>query len=604
MVERVLIPLAVVAAGFCAYRNSFHGPFIFDDAPHILRNHHIRQLWPPWETMAQTTRPLVQLSFALNYAVSGLEVWSYHALNLLIHVLAGLALLGVLRRTFAGPALPDRYRDAAPWLGLAATLIWLVHPLQTEAVTYVVQRSESLAALFYLLTLYGLIRGAGSGRATHWYAAAVVTCALGMGSKPVMATAPLVVMLYDRVFLSRSFRELWAARRGLYVGLFATLGLLPLMFANGAREWRTSAGLGVPGLTPLMYAGTEPGVVLHYMRLCLWPHPLCLDYGWPIATNAGAIVAPALGIAAIGSLTAWSLWRGSRLGFLGAWFFLILAPTSSLIPVADPAFEHRLYLPLAAISVLATLGGYEAIRAMGRRLEWSTAMRRTVAGIAFVTLVGALAVLTVRRNADYRSDLAIWSDTLAKRPGNLRARLDVGLALLGVGRVDEALARFREVLLANPQDGLAHLALGMGLRLTGRSEEALPHCREAVRLLPENGEARFLLGSLLIDRGAIDEGYENLVTAQRLEPERAATHYSIGLVLELRGKTGEAIRAYSEAVRLKPDYADAHCGLGLALMHEGRLDEARRELETALALQPDHARARQGLEELRRHPLH
>src|SRR2546422_887283 len=308
------LPLVVIGAALGAYHNAFQNPFQFDDQPHILRNPHIRHLWPPWEAIVQTTRPLVQLSLALNYAVSGLDVWSYHAVNLAIHALAALALLGVIRRTLMQSDLPDRYRSAATGLALAAALIWVVHPLQTEAVTYVIQRSESLAGLFYLLTLYCVIRGADSSGGKPLHAAAVVSCALGMASKPIMTTAPLAVLIYDRMFLSRSFRQLWSQRRMLYIGLFGTMGLLPLLFANGPLEWRTSAGLRT-GITPLAYAMTEPGVILHYLRLCLWPHPLCLDYGWPIAKTPSAVWAPALIVAALVIAAFWSSSRGYRLGF-------------------------------------------------------------------------------------------------------------------------------------------------------------------------------------------------------------------------------------------------------------------------------------------------
>ena len=591
--------LVVTGAALIAYHNSFETPFLFDDQPHILRNPQIRHLWPPWEAMAHTGRPIVQLSLAANYAVSGFDPWSYHAMNVAIHVLAGLVLLGIVHRTFASIELRDRYRPAAAGLAIASALIWIVHPLQTEAVTYVIQRSESLASLFYLITLYGAIRGADSARAWRWYVVSVASCALGMGSKPVMVTAPVAILIYDRMFLARSFRELWDARRGLYFGLFATLGLMPLLFANGPQEWRTSAGLGVSGVTPALYAGTEPGVIVHYLRLCLWPHPLCLDYDWPIARTASAIVVPAVTIAALVSLTAWALWKRSRLGFLGVWFFLVLAPTSSVIPIADPAFEHRLYLPLAAVTVLGVWGGYEVTVALARRFDWPAATRSIVAVLALLSIVGLFTARTIARNFDYRSAIAIWTDTVAKHPANPRAHTNLGMAYLTDRRGDEALSQFYEAVRIDSSYGFGHLALAMALRMAGRSDEALPACRQAVRLLAQTGEAHFLLGSLLIDRGQVDEGYDHLLIAERLEPDRAATRYTIGMVLERRGKTSEAIRAYSEAVRIKPDYADAHRDLGLALARVGRLDEARRELSTALALSPEDARAKQGLDELR-----
>jgi Flp pilus assembly protein TadD len=592
----------VIAAALVAYHNTFSCPFIFDDLPRIVRNPLIHQLWPPWVVMAGTTRPLVQYSLAWNHAISGVEPWSYHALNLVIHALAGLTLLGVIRRTLASPRFPERYRAHAPSLALAAALIWVVHPVQTQAVTYVIQRAESLAGWFYLLTLYAVIRGADAPHPRRWHATAIVACALGMASKPVMVTAPLAVLAYDRMFLSASFRELGRGRGGLHAGLFATLGLVPLVLANGVQDWRTSSGPNVAGMEPLSYALTQAGVLLHYLRLCLWPHPLCLDYAWPIATDLRGALGPVLAVSALLGLTAWASWRRGAAGFLGIGFFLLLAPTSSFVPIADPAFEHRLYLPLAAPVVLAVLGAWEALRAVARRFQWSWGQALAFTSGAVVLAVVALTTLTVRRNHDYRSAIAIWSDTVRKRPENPRARVNLGLGLLAENRIEEGLSQLEEAVRIDPAHETAQLSLGFWLSMRGETAAGLAHLREAVRLAPDNGEARFALGAVLVGTGALDEAYPHLVEARRLEPERSATRYNLGHVLEQRGRLTEAIAEYSEAVRLKPDDAGARASLGLALARSGRIAEGRHQLERALALRPGDERVRRSLEEVDRLP--
>ena len=203
-----MIPLFLVTAGSLVYLNSFAGVFVFDDTRHIVQNEAIHTLWPPWEVLA-TRRPTLNLSLAVNYAISGSNVWGYHALNLAVHVLAGLILFGIVRRTWElvrlkrergeAPARHDRRvsdpiggptEATASWGAFAIAMIWLVHPLQTQSVTYVIQRSESLMGLFYLLTLYCVIRSADSPRCRWWCVAAVASAALGMGSKAVMVTVP------------------------------------------------------------------------------------------------------------------------------------------------------------------------------------------------------------------------------------------------------------------------------------------------------------------------------------------------------------------------------------------------------------------------------
>ena len=196
----------IVVTAVLAYQNSFAGVFTFDDEPWILRNATIRQLWPiqswlfPGEASTLGGRPVISLTLAINYALGETDVWGYHAMNLAIHVLAALSLFGVLRWTLTSPRLRDRFGSAAGPLALAATLLWTVHPLQTQAVTYVIQRCESLVALFYLLTLYCVIRGAASRPPSLWSVAAFTACLLGMATKEVMVTAPIVVLLYDRTF--------------------------------------------------------------------------------------------------------------------------------------------------------------------------------------------------------------------------------------------------------------------------------------------------------------------------------------------------------------------------------------------------------------------
>ncbi len=210
-----------VLALLLAYSNSFQGEFIFDDKPAIVDNQDVRRLWPLLPAVYPSSpglttagRPVVCLSLAVNYAISGTEVWSYHAFNLLVHILATLTLFGVVRRTLELPKRSARFGRRSMGLALAAALIWGLHPLQTESVTYIVQRAESLVGLFFLLTLYCVVRGEQSTAWRHWRLLAVACCGLGMASKEVMVVAPVLVLLYLRVFVFDSWREAFRARRG------------------------------------------------------------------------------------------------------------------------------------------------------------------------------------------------------------------------------------------------------------------------------------------------------------------------------------------------------------------------------------------------------
>lgn len=594
------MPLVLVALAVLAYANSFGGPFIIDDKTGIPENPNIRSLWPLSRAVAAPPdstlerRPVVALSLALNHAVSGLEVWSYHAFNLAVHVLAALVLFGIVRRTLLGAALRGRHTAGeAAWLALAVALVWTLHPLQTEAVTYVIQRTELLMGLLLLLTLYCVIRGAAVPQPARWYAAAVAACAIGMGSKEIMVAAPLVVLAYDWVFLAGSLREILRRRAALYAGLAATWLILVTLVWTAPQS--RSAGLGVGDISTLDYARTQCGVVLHYLRLCFWPQPLVIDYtGWPMARTTAAALPAAVVVLLLLAATAWALWRRLAVGFLGAWFFLILAPTSSFFPIiTEVAAERRMYLSLAAVVALVLIGGHEALRRL--RLPG----RAWVEGGLLVGALAALAAGTVRRNQDYRTELGILQDLVAKRPENVRAHYNVGLLLDRSGQTPVAILEFAEAVRLNPRFGAAQLNLAVALAKQGRVDEAIERALAYLRINPNDVDAHVNLGVFLASQRRYDEAMSHYGEALRLDPNHANAHMNLGNALRDQGRLDEAASHYSEALRINPSDERAHYYLGVVLARQGRTEEAKRHLERALAINPRSQRAREALDGLR-----
>jgi len=623
--------LALILAALAAYCGSFSGPFLHDDAWAIVGNATIRHfssaLFPPAGGFSTSGRPVLNLSFALNYAISGTAVWSYHALNLLIHVMAGLALFGIVRRTIS------------TFPAFVVALLWIVHPLQTESVAYLSQRAESLMGLFYLLTLYCFIRGArleggvGDGRRTGWYALSIIACLLGMGTKEVMVTAPLMALLYDRAFVSGSFAQAWRRHRGIYLGLAATWVLLGILVAGSASRGGT-AGFGT-ALPWWAYAFTQIRALALYFRLCFWPNPLTFDYGlvWggpPFAMARDAIL--------IGGLLAASIVlfvRNSPFGFLGAWFFLILAPSSSVVPVATELIaEHRIYLSLAAVIAASACGAHAAWMALGPR---SGLGGRATSGAGFLVVLLAAAGLgtaTFHRNEVYTSALALWADVVEKMPDNAGARNNLGNALADQGRLPEAIVQYEEALRLVPGYDDPHYNLGNALAKSGRVEEAIDHYRTALRVRPRNAAILFALGEALRRSGRLDEAqsrYEEALKGESDSPDawcglgnvmlnggkwdEAARAF--GMAVQLRpdntdalvnyaaslaqaGHNPEAVRAFQAALRVQPDAADLHNDLGGVLAQDGRLAEARGEFERALQLKPDYREARDNLEKVNR----
>ena len=602
MLGGVIIAVAV----FAAYGNSLRGPFVFDDLTSIPENPTIRHLAAVGQVLSPPSvagtsvagRPLVNLSFAVNYAFGGLDVVGYHALNIVIHLLAGLTLFGIVRRTlvrFLAPTLnptsvprgpvaagatPDRELEQIPLLlAVTVALLWSLHPLQTESVTFVVQRTESLMGLFYLLTLYCFIRHTEESAisATVWAGLSILTCLLGMATKEVMVTAPLLVLLYDRTFVSGSFREAWRRRQRYYARLAATwllLGYLVLQ-AGGRRGGAAGFGLGVDAWT---YGLTQCRAILLYLKLAVWPQPLVVDYGTGVVHHLGEVAPQAVVLLLLLAGTAIALWRRPVLGFLGAWFFVILAPSSSVIPlVQQTVAEHRVYLPLAAVIALVVVGGY---RFAGRVAIYVSLALAVVAG-----------GVTVLRNSDYRSGIALWSDTVAQVPANPRARNNLGFALDAAGRTTDAVAQYRQALRLQPDYIDAHNNLGAALiNIPGGTSEAIAQYQEALRLKPDYPGVHYNLGNALMKiPGRMDEAISHLREALRRDPGFAEAHCSLGNAwAKTPGRLDEAVAEFKEALRLRPDYADARINLGSALARmPGRTQEAIAEFEDAVRRSPD-----------------
>ena len=340
----------IVLAAFGAYCRTFSVPFFFDDIFAIVENPTIRPPGAVWDILSPPNdgsgvmgRPLVNLTLAINYALGGTAVQGYHIFNLLLHVASSLTLFGTVRRTLRQPDLCAQFGTAATSLAATAALAWAVHPLQTESVTCVIQRTELLMGLFYLLTLYYFIRSVEADSWRGWPVLTIGACLLGMASKEVMVSAPLMVLHYDRTFVAGTFRAAWQQRRRFYLGLAATWLLLGALLLSIGGSRGTTAGFGL-GITWWPYALKQCEAIVLYLRLSFWPHPLVLDYGREVVSNPLAVAPQAIALLFLVAGMVIALWRRSALGFAGFWLFAILAPSSSVVPLLTQTMaEHRMY---------------------------------------------------------------------------------------------------------------------------------------------------------------------------------------------------------------------------------------------------------------------
>lgn len=572
--------LVIIAAGWATYADGLSGAFIFDDFASIADNPTLRDLTrigalltPPGEGRTVQGRPVVNVTLAINYALGGLSVEGYHETSLLVHLACALLLFGVVRRTLLLTGLAARSTS----LAFAAALLWVVHPLATEPVVYIVQRCEALMAMFYLLTFYCLVRG--------WRVATIAACLLGMASKEVMVSAPVLALLYDRLFLSGSFRRTLRERWWVYLGMAATWALLVfLMVRSGSRGGTVGY---VPSVAWWDYAQTQLVAIATYVKLCVIPAPLIYDYGAEPDTVPWHVWPCAVVVAAVAAITLAQLRRRPRLGFLLVAFFVILSPTTSVVPVLTQSIaEHRMYLPLAAIMTLAVVAASRLTPAAG--------------GAALLAATVALGWVTHARTQDFKSGVSIWADTVAKRPRNPRAHTDLAEALVEAGKPREALPHYEDAVRLDPRLAEAQNGLGGCLNMLGRPAEALPHLDAALALQPGNAAAHDNRGGSLGDLGRNDEAIREYEEAIRLNPEFAKAHMNLGTTLRGAGRREEGLAHLREAVRLRPDYGIAQFNLGVALGAGGDEAGALAHIREAARLLPNHPKIRRVLDELER----
>jgi tetratricopeptide (TPR) repeat protein len=609
----------IVALGAAVYANTLNVPFLFDDFGSIRDNTTLRAMdfgrlmHPPRENTV-SGRPVANISFALNYRATRLSLPGLHLGNLLIHLAAALCLMGLIRRTLRLPVFSGQYEDSADVIAAVCAALWVVHPIETESVTYLVQRVESLAGLFILLTLYASLRAATAPKSSIWSLGASTACLFGMGTKEVAVVTPVLVVLYDRAFLFPTFAAAFRKRAPFYAALAATWIALALLIVQDGRHH--SAGLHFAGFGPLDYARIQAGAVVHYLRLIFWPHPLVFDYGEPndgvpLATRFLDWGPPAVLLIGLLALSGWAWRRQPALGFLALGFFVLLAPSSSVVPVTTEVIsEHRLYLASAPVLILIVLG----LDALFRRGPAQVPVALAVTGIM---LLGAA---TVRRNAIYGSAISLWQDTVDHQPENPRAIIALAGALQDAGRNAEAEAMIARALKLSPSHAEANRKIGeleqargdciaalrhfnvalqripnnadlqyrtaVCLAKIGRPEEAIGHFRTALEYEPASAEIHSAYAGTLGRIGRFDDAIAQLQAALHLEPDSEEAWFNMGGIYARMRRYDDALKAFDRATEIKPTFAIAHERAGLVATWLDRIPEGERHLEEAARLSP------------------
>ena len=523
------------------YSNTLQVPFLLDDLPNIEENPHLRLtgfslagLREAWLEGFLPRRPVANVSFALNYAVHGYALAGYHWVNLLIHVGTGLCLYALLKATLGLPLPRLSRRALSGWVPLLTVLFWLVHPVQTQSVTYIVQRMNSLASLFYVLSLWCYVRGRlsmGLGSRWGWVGGCVLAGVLGLGCKEIVATLPFFIFLYEWYFF-QGLSGGWLRRYGGVFGgvLILLLGLVWWYFGGHLME-ALLAGYAGRDFSLGERLLTEFRVVVFYLGLLLFPHPsrlnldhdFAVSHSWLEPWTTLPAVGLVLGLVVLAVVLAR---RGERLlSFCLLWFLGNLLMESSVIGL-ELVFEHRLYLPSMLLVLLVVVLAGRALR-----------LRRGLTLGLVCTLALVSSGWTWERNAVWRDEITLWQDCVTKSPGKARPHNNLGRTLFEMGQIDEAFTHYQKALEIKPDFATAHNNLGVALAHRKRFDEAISHFRKAVQIYPDQEEAHNNLGSALANQGKFREAIVHFTEALRIKPHYANARQNLNLALDLLQKS-------------------------------------------------------------------
>ena len=716
-----LILIAFVALAI--YSNIYGTPFVFDDIRQVEDKSTIRDLkifLSPRAVLSLSPRPVVDLTFALNYKFGKLNAFGYHLVNVTIHIINGflayflsliifkqllnssaqrfghsnspnsevqnpksqvdrkLRTYNIASRT--SEVVPDAFqstidnRQSSIYLmSLFTALIFVAHPIQTQAVTYTVQRYTSMAAMFYFLSVICYLKGriiqqsAGDrgqrGVSGQWsvvsgqeeearslktikargdrilsalrfqpvalYALCFLCGFLALLSKESSVSIPGTILLVEYILFDRTWQG-WKRKLLWFLPAFAIMGVFFLYvygFFRGQVEFGrlledVSEMMRAPGTATSRwdYLCTQFNVVAIYIGLLFLPLGQNLDYMYPLKTGFfdGYTPLAFLFLLLIVGVGVWNIRKRPVITFGIFWFFITLSVESSIFPIKDALFEHRLYLPMFGFALVISYVVFCLLP-----------MKRVGHVAVSILIIASLGTATYLRNMVYQDGITLWSDVATKspenfrahynlgtalqahgrleeaiksysralsiRPGYVRAHDNLGVALTEVGQVDDAIRNFSEALRIRPDDPLLHSNLGLALMRKGDFHGAVRHFSKALRIKPDYTEAHSNLGITLAQQGKLKDAISHFSEALRVEPDNVKIHSNLGQAFMLQGNLPEAAQHYSEAVRIKPDYAEAHCRLGIILVRQGDIDGGAEHFSMALKVQPDMNEARQGL---------
>jgi tetratricopeptide (TPR) repeat protein len=620
-------------AGISAYiySNTLNSPFVLDDLIRIEENPAIRvtEFSIPKIIKAGLTsskmRPIPFITFALNYSLHQYNVFGYHLVNIIIHILTGFFLYLFLKTTLEIPTVQQRYQHTH-LICFWAALIWLIHPIQTQSVTYIVQRMTSLSSMFFILSFLFYVYGRlaeENKKQWIWFIASAVAWLLSLACKQISATLPFLIFLYEWYFFQDLSKE-WLKQHLKYIFAISAFFILLFLIYTGFNPWEKIQNFhdyARHEFTMTQRLLTQFRVMIHYISLIFLPLParLNLDYDFVLSQSLIDPISTLLCLFAIGGVVAMAIYLSKRerlISFCLLWFLINHLIESSILPLAI-IFEHRNYLPTMLVGLIPVVLAYRYIT-----LNW---LKMGLLGL----LVVGLSVGTYQRNRVWVNDISLWSDVVKKSPNKARPHFNLGAAYSKQNRSEEAIPFYRRALEIKPNLAQPHVNLGKALEQQNKMDEAFEHYKTALKLKPDLPEAHANIGSILakkgrtqeamrhfqsaleirphyvpahvnlaralVKNGRLDEGLAHYYQAIQFEPGTVAAHNDLGSIYMNRGETEKAVRHYLAALQIDPNLVEVYNNLGIALMQEGQIKAAIRQFQKALRLKPDFETAENNL---------
>ncbi len=598
-----------ILIGFAIYANTINAPFIYDDIRNITENKHIRMTEISIDQLSEilkspAPRPVANLSFALNYYFDKYNPAWYHIVNILIHIATGILLFLFLKITLEiskhRTSTENPQHHTGIWLlndniqiAFLTALIWLVHPLNTQSVSFIVQRMNSMAAMFYILSFLCYIIGrilqqpfSASGNTAQtsiikpwlWFIGCIISGILALASKQNAAMLPVFILLYEWFFF-QDLKWEWLKKKLPWVGCAAVLFAIIAIILIKVDD-KSIALYATQDFTMLQRLLTESRVLIYYISLIFYPHPsrLNLDYNYPISTSFTDPIATILCFVVIAVLLALSAIFAKKhrlLSFSILWFFGNLAVESSVIPLAL-IFEHRTYLPSMMVILFFVTLLFKNIK-----IKWISL------GIVF-TLIPLLSIWTFQRNMIWQDDIIFWHDCIKKSPNKANPYNNLAYTLINKNNYGQAIEFLKTATKLNPHYAEAHQNLGAAYQGAGNNQKAIYHYQQAIKEEPYSIKSYFSLGRIYYETDELQNAFNTFNKIIAIDPNNAEGLNDIGRVLKSQNKPDQALDYFKKAIKNDREFVSAYINCGALLAARGETDKARACYLKALALDPEN----------------